>query len=171
MDQNRHTGDRGSPGFDDPRDDQAARDGSKPINFGDQRDSAAGEGRGDDYVGAVNRGSGGSRAARADVEHAGSPSRYGSDLPSSTATALRAEEDEFDPEYLQWRNEQMRRLDDDYRSWRSQHHENHAAEFGDWCNRRSATDRAVMMGNPGHVEPGHGGASEGSGNPPTPPRK
>lgn len=171
MNQDKNAGDRGSPGFDDPREAKVARDGSKPVNFGDQRDSAAGEGVGDDYVGAVNRGSGGFRAARADAEHAGSPARYGNDLPNSSPNALRAEEEELDSEYLKWRNEQVRSLDDAYRSWRNQHHENHAAEFGDWCDQRSATDRAVTMGNPGHFEPGHGGASEGSGNPPSPRRE
>ncbi len=171
MNQNNPSGNRAGRGFDDPRDDQAARDGSKPVNFGDQRDSTAGQERGADSAGAANPVSGDARPTRAAAEHAGSPARYGNDLPTASPAALRGEEDEFDAEYLQWRKDHLRSLDDDYRSWRGQHQGEHAAEFGDWSQRRSATDRAVTMGNPGHVEPGHGGANEGAGNPPTPPRR
>lgn len=49
------------------------------------------------------------------------------------STGTQAEED-FDPDYLQWREEQLRQLDEDYRAWR-QH--KFAEDFKQWRNRSS----------------------------------
>lgn len=58
--------------------------------------------------------------------HAGGPA----------AGAAQPDED-FDPEYLQWREEQLRSLDEDYRAWRQQ---KFADDFSQWRGRSS--DRA-----------------------------
>lgn len=48
-----------------------------------------------------------------------------------------AERDEFDPDYHQWRSEQVRRLDDDYRSWRQDRYKKFSEEFDKWRSSRS----------------------------------
>ena len=47
----------------------------------------------------------------------------------------------FDPDYAQWRREQMRALDKDYRDWRRSRYEKFADEFNAWRqNRPTASD-------------------------------
>jgi hypothetical protein len=46
---------------------------------------------------------------------------------------------EFDPDYLQWRREQMQRLDDDYRSWRQDRFKKFSDEFSSWRKQRSSS--------------------------------
>ena len=45
----------------------------------------------------------------------------------------------YDPDYHQWRSEQIRGLDDDYRAWRSERYNNFTNEFGEWRKNRQAT--------------------------------
>jgi hypothetical protein len=42
----------------------------------------------------------------------------------------------FDPDYHQWRGEQMRKLDDDYRSWREDRYKKFSDEFSSWRKSR-----------------------------------
>ncbi len=49
------------------------------------------------------------------------------------SAGARVDED-FDPDYLHWREEQLRQLDEDYRAWR-QH--KFAEDFKQWRNRSS----------------------------------
>lgn len=44
--------------------------------------------------------------------------------------------DEFDPDYYQWRSEQMRALDDDYRAWRQERNGSFSDEFTAWRDER-----------------------------------
>lgn len=160
-----NNGERDSSGSDASRNDQPGSPSTKPVNFGDQRVSTAGEQSGDGKP--LEPGTHCSpetaAAGRADpkqAQHAGSPARYGRDLQNDRPPALRAEDEEFDAEYLQWRNEQMRKLDDDYRSWRSQGRHDDAGAFQDWRDSRTQTDRGVTMDNPGHLEAGKGRAND-----------
>ena len=42
----------------------------------------------------------------------------------------------YDPDYHQWRNEQLRGLDDDYHAWRSERYNNFTQEFDAWRKNR-----------------------------------
>jgi hypothetical protein len=45
-------------------------------------------------------------------------------------------QDEFDPDYLKWRNEQMQSLDNDYHSWRQDRFKKFSDEFSSWRGQR-----------------------------------
>lgn len=47
-----------------------------------------------------------------------------------------AHEDLYDPEYQQWRAEQLRRFDEDYRRWRQERFSRFLEEFNQWRQRR-----------------------------------
>lgn len=49
-----------------------------------------------------------------------------------------AEHEEFDPEYLHWREQQLHALDEDYRAWRQDRYRRFADEFTEWRARRAA---------------------------------
>jgi len=46
-------------------------------------------------------------------------------------------DDQFDPDYHQWRSEQIRALDEDYRSWRQDRYKKFSDEFDQWRSGRS----------------------------------
>lgn len=46
-------------------------------------------------------------------------------------------QDEFDPDYLRWRNQQMQSLDEDYRSWRQDRYKKFSDEFSSWRGQRT----------------------------------
>ena len=43
----------------------------------------------------------------------------------------------YDPDYQQWRNEQMRNLDNDYESWRADRYKKFSDEFNTWRSNRT----------------------------------
>lgn len=45
-----------------------------------------------------------------------------------------------DPDYHQWREQQLRNLDDDYQSWRGEHYKKFSDEFSEWRKNRSTQD-------------------------------
>ncbi|MES2980318.1 MAG: hypothetical protein V4731_18005 [Pseudomonadota bacterium] len=45
---------------------------------------------------------------------------------------------EFDPDYYQWRSEQMRKLDRDYEQWRQERYQKFSEEFNRWRSQRDA---------------------------------
>jgi hypothetical protein len=49
-------------------------------------------------------------------------------------TGAASPDEDFDPDYLQWREEQLRSLDEDYRAWRQQ---KFADDFSQWRGRSS----------------------------------
>ena len=55
----------------------------------------------------------------------------------------------FDPDYHQWRTEQMNKLDEDYRSWRSDRYKKFSDEFKSWRSARQT--EADGTGNPDGV--------------------
>ena len=63
----------------------------------------------------------------------GSP-RYGDDAGWGREDA--GQRQYFDPDYYQWRNEQMSALDDDYRNWRQDRYKKFSDEFSTWRNSR-----------------------------------
>jgi hypothetical protein len=48
----------------------------------------------------------------------------------------RGDDQQFDPDYHQWRSEQMRNLDDDYREWRQDRYKKFSDEFTQWRKNR-----------------------------------
>jgi hypothetical protein len=50
-----------------------------------------------------------------------------------------ANQGQFDPDYHQWRNEQLRTLDDDYRNWRQDRYKKFSDEFSNWRKNRPAS--------------------------------
>lgn len=46
-------------------------------------------------------------------------------------------DEEFEPEYRRWREEQLRALDEDYRAWRQDRYRQFADEFSQWRSRRA----------------------------------
>jgi hypothetical protein len=72
------------------------------------------------------------------------------------------QEAEFDAEYRQWREEQLRLFDEDYRHWRKERYRKFSEEFDAWRRtRQTAQDagvaRAQSIGN------GQGGGAGGFG--------
>lgn len=61
---------------------------------------------------------------------------------------------QFDPDYHQWRDEQLNALDDDYRAWRGERYQKFADEFSQWRSGRS---------RPEEESRGKGGEKENSG--------
>jgi hypothetical protein len=53
----------------------------------------------------------------------------------------RHQENEFDPDYLKWRNEQMQNLDADYHSWRQDRFKKFSDEFSTWRGQRSSSNQ------------------------------
>lgn len=67
----------------------------------------------------------------------------------------RQDDTQFDADYRQWRDEQMRLLDRDYAQWRQERYRKFAEEFSQWRSQRlqarppAATARAEHPGEPG----------------------
>lgn len=55
--------------------------------------------------------------------------------------------EQFDPDYHQWRSEQIRNLDEDYRSWRNDRYKKFADEFNTWRSQRSAGGSGTNTGS------------------------
>lgn len=57
---------------------------------------------------------------------------------------------QHDPDYQQWRDEQMRHLDNDYHAWRGERYKKFSDEFGEWRrNRPVGDDKRSAPGTPG----------------------
>lgn len=66
-------------------------------------------------------------------------SNYGSDQDRSRSQ-------NFDPDYYQWRQEQMENLDRDYQAWRSDRYKKFSDEFNNWrTNRPKNADTEEKM--------------------------
>ncbi len=66
----------------------------------------------------------------------------------------------FDPDYRQWRNEQMRKLDEDYDEWRRDRYKKFSDEFTQWRSNRPqpsapASSSAASMSNPPNAGAAH----------------
>ncbi len=48
-----------------------------------------------------------------------------------------------DPDYKQWREDQMRRLDEDYDSWRQERYQKFSDDFNTWRSSKSQADSAT----------------------------
>ena len=53
-------------------------------------------------------------------------------------------QDLLDPDYQQWRNEQMRAFDEDYRKWRQERFRRFSDDFTNW--RKARSDQAAGAG-------------------------
>lgn len=65
-------------------------------------------------------------------------------------------DNQFDPDYHQWRTEQLRSLDNDYHSWRQDRYKKFSDEFNSWRNSR-------QQQTSGGETPSRSGASSVSG--------
>ena len=72
------------------------------------------------------------------------------------------ERGDIDPDYHQWREEQMRRLDDDYQSWRSERYKKFSSEFDQWRSSRAERGTGSSTSRPeGDMSVGSTGTSLG----------
>jgi hypothetical protein len=76
----------------------------------------------------------------------------------------------FDPEYQQWREQQMRELDTDYSHWRRERYEKFSQEFNEWREARRRNQQRAADGGPGgdanastSIGENSGGGHSGSG--------
>ena len=67
---------------------------------------------------------------------------------------------QHDPDYHQWRSEQMRNLDNDYSEWRKERYKKFSEDFDQW--RSSRAGRSMASGGQPSQGPGSSGASGGS---------
>jgi hypothetical protein len=93
------------------------------------------------------------------------PGRSGHGFDSSaghrpwTRGAERADDTQFDADYRQWRDEQMRLLDLDYAQWRKERYRKFSEEFSQWRSQRLKTSTAGRSssepapGSPGDISP------------------
>lgn len=112
-----------------------------------------GQGRSDAYGGGYpgypGNAQGGNRGYQDDGRHQGGYGRsYGNDYGNYDRSGTRhpgwqgqGQGDRgapFDPDYHQWRDEQVRALDEDYHSWRNDRYKKFSEDFSNWRNQRSA---------------------------------
>jgi hypothetical protein len=72
-------------------------------------------------------------------------------------------QEQFDPDYHQWRSEQMKALDDDYKNWRQDRYKKFSDEFSTWRSGRQKNESGNMSGSgESSSGSGSGGASTGS---------
>ncbi len=69
-----------------------------------------------------------------------------------------SQEQQFDPDYSQWRREQMRALDDDYDQWRQDRFKKFSDEFSAWRSTRQQT------AGTGKTEPGSSSGKQNKDN-------
>lgn len=72
----------------------------------------------------------------------------------------RGQQHRFDPDYQQWREEQIRNLDDDYRTYRQERYRKFSEEFDAWRKKRESMSPRegshIGLGQPGAGQPGTG---------------
>jgi hypothetical protein len=54
-----------------------------------------------------------------------------------------------DPDYQQWRNEQLRNLDEDYESWRGERYKKFSDDFNTWRSNRTRDSDTTQQGRGG----------------------
>ena len=85
-------------------------------------------------------------------DYASSQGQYGGSDPYADRAIARGEGNSvvhYDPEYQQWRAEQMRKLDKDYESWRKERYHKFSEDFNTWLSRRKAEgDQSVPDSSP-----------------------
>jgi hypothetical protein len=64
--------------------------------------------------------------------------------PSPSLDLERNDDTQFDAEYRQWREEQMRLLDRDYAQWRQERYRKFAEEFSQWRSQRLRAGAATQ---------------------------
>lgn len=65
----------------------------------------------------------------------------------------------YDPDYEQWRNEQLRNLDNDYESWRGERYKKFSDDFNTWRSNRSRDSDMTTSSRSGNAS----GSTSGSG--------
>lgn len=72
--------------------------------------------------------------------------------------------DDFDPDYQQWRNEQLRSLDADYRNWRQDRYKKFSDDFSSWRQNQQSgqSGQSGQTGSQQHASSGSGDNSSPS---------
>ena len=141
----------GAYGLRDPRDRGPSEQdyGGAQDNFGGSQSAAYNRGSSSDRYTSPNdwqqRGYGGSREGRGGwggpygdyrLEGDNGPQNW-QDWQDRQGRSHDQNRHEFEPDYHQWRAEQVRALDDDYRNWRQDRYKKFSEEFSDWRKNRS----------------------------------
>ena len=66
-----------------------------------------------------------------------------------------------DPDYHQWRSDQIRGLDSDYKAWRDERYSKFSSEFGEWRKGRKDTQSSIGSGDSESSSP-TGSAGQGN---------
>jgi hypothetical protein len=91
----------------------------------------------------------------------GGPGPYGTHGWSRRGDGHDLDDRQFDPDYRQWREQQMRELDRDYAQWRQERYAKFSEEFDRWrAARRAGADTAPGSGT--HDESGGTSSPGGS---------
>ena len=69
----------------------------------------------------------------------------------------------WDPDYHQWRGEQMRNLDNDYADWRRDRYKKFSDEFNSWRSNRASTSGEAASGSSGTTETAKGLSAQDPG--------
>lgn len=95
------------------------------------------------------------------------PGRYGGGFGGhalESGARTDGDQDPFDPDYVRWRQDQMRQLDDDYRTWRRERYQKFSEEFNAWRSSRTPApdkpDHATIVG--GSAASGRGSGASGA---------
>lgn len=60
----------------------------------------------------------------------------------------RPAQEEFEPDYLHWREQQLSAFDNDYRSWRDERRQKFSTDFDTWRSSRPKTEMKAEAANP-----------------------
>lgn len=138
--------------------------------FGDWRDSHGGSARPGDWGASPS-------AAAADWGHYGEAARHSRESaeaawpgagpgsnPGTGGDATFGQHQQHDPDYHQWRDEQLRGMDEEYEAWRQERYRRFSDEFGEWRRKReSGASSGASGSNSGTSATSIGGGTGGAG--------
>ncbi|GHC88886.1 hypothetical protein GCM10007320_36150 [Pseudorhodoferax aquiterrae] len=83
---------------------------------------------------------------------------YGDQLGYGSYQGGRQQQHHHDPDYQQWREQQLRNLDEDYQSWRGERYKKFSDEFDTWRkNRQSGEQKNDLPGSAANAAKNTGG--------------
>ncbi len=153
----------GSQGFNPGRSDDRGQDRGQHVGGRDR------DGRyGGDFEQDRGRFQGGSGGYASNTGVYASSQPYGGpadQLGYGSSQGDRQQRSHYDPDYQQWRDEQMRNLDNDYHAWRGERYKKFSDEFGAWRSSRPAgDDKRSDTGSSSSAAPTSIGAGSGGSN-------
>lgn len=123
---------------------QGAREGG----YDEGRDWGRGPAGGDHGHERFQGGSGGYRSNTGPYAGSQTYGGYGDQLGYGSYRGGRGQSPHHDPDYQQWREQQLRALDEDYQSWRGERYKKFSDEFDNWRkNRQGAEQKNDLPGS------------------------